>query len=144
VGFMRKQSRDEKMTERVIVTNYRMNRRGLMSKAGKVFTVAMGTTVFGALGSNREAFADPAGGCNPPCGRICSGCSASAGCPSGMITCTSSHFEGRYGCCPWASGYWYDTYGGRRIICRDCVVAYCPCCCRSGCCVGFCACRKYA
>jgi hypothetical protein len=128
----------------------RWSRRAVLERSGGVLAAAFATVVLGPLGDNSEAFAESST-CDPPCSApghpvYCSGCSASGNCPSGFINCTNKtpYEKGPNGqCCPWSSGWWYTSgKKGKRHKCRDCRVAYCPCCCSDTCCAGFCGCRS--
>lgn len=136
-------TRDERTTESIGRVTSRLSRRSFLSKTGGVLAAGFATALFGPLGEPGVAFASTYA-CSPPCGRYCSGCSAYADCPTGYINCTTSDpFDTAHRCCTYSSGWWYTAgAAGARHKCRDCRVLYCPCCCSSGCCGGFCGCRS--
>lgn len=107
---------------------------------------AFATGSFAALLIGREvapAVAHTGVNCVFPCGRQCSGCTASAGCPSGYQNCyRNDYFDPNNNCCIYTSSYWYAGTYPYRHRCRDCRIVYCPCCCTSTCCAGFCGCRS--
>lgn len=136
-------SRDERAAEVIARATTRLSRRSILAKGAGVLAAAFGIAVFGPLGERREAFASTYA-CSPPCGRYCSGCSSYGGCPTGMQTCyINDPFDPNRWCCVYSSGWWYTAgSAGNRHLCRDCRVTYCPCCCNSSCCYGFCGCRS--
>jgi hypothetical protein len=138
--------RDERLTLAIGRTTTRLSRRSFIAKATAAMAGGVAAVVYGPLAGKESAFASTFT-CSPPCGGYCSGCSSSADCPAGHVNCTSSDSFGGlltgHGCCTYASGWWYTAgAAGARHKCRDCRVTFCPCCCTSGCCSGFCGCRS--
>lgn len=134
-------SRDDRVAGAVVRGTNEFDRRTALRRFGVLAGATFATGVFGPLRGKDQALASNYP-CYPPCGKLLSGCSAAADCPTGWINCTTSTAYNN-GCCIYATGWWYSAGStGQRHRCRDCRIAYCPCCCTSTCCTGFGACRS--
>lgn len=133
---------DQAVQRLIAAAARRLGRREFLSRGAAATAAGIATVVLGPLGGKqRQAFGHSNNPCTLPCGYACGGCSSTAGCPSGMLTCTTAFPYP--GCCIYSTGWWYTSgAAGTRHRCRDCIIAYCPCCCTQGCCSGICGCRS--
>lgn len=135
--------RDLAVQDRISSAGRNLSRRGFINRAAGTIAGGLAGALLGPLAGKQEAFASSFP-CVPPCNRLLSGCSASAGCPSGWQTCfRPDPFDPNVNCCIYFDSWWYTAGSvGQRHKCRDCRVVTCPCCCNQTCCQGFGGCRS--
>lgn len=142
--MIKERTADQEVQRRIASAARGLNRRSFLHRAAGVTATAVASVVLGPLGGKEQVLAHSGYPCYFPCGAPCGGCAAGSGCPSGYQNCyKGDHFDPNENCCIYGDSWWYSGGGvGNRHKCRDCRIIYCPCCCTSSCCSGFCGCRS--